>query len=154
MYVNDDDHRLVRTRGTPATEFSIKPTASVLKTCWSFKKDVKLYGTNSGKSFGINKSAKKRTQIYAKLSAKTCYMRAINAQTMPRERALAAGHGEALAGGERKVGWQQKDVKIYGTNSVKSFSVNKSGKKTNSNLPEIKRKNVLKTCKNAKTNQK
>jgi hypothetical protein len=39
---------------------------------------------------------------------------------------------------------QKKDVKIYGTNSVKSFRINKSAKKTNSNERENSRKNVLK----------
>ena len=67
-----EDPRLGEAGVIPTIEASLKVAASVLKTCWSFKKDVKLYGTNSVKSFSINKSAKKRTQIKQGLSAKTC----------------------------------------------------------------------------------
>jgi hypothetical protein len=64
--------------------------------------------------------------------------------TEAREQSIFSGNGEALASGKRKVRWQQKDVKLYGTNSVNSFTINKSAKKTNSNQGEIRQKNVLK----------
>jgi hypothetical protein len=47
-----------------------------------------------------------------------------------------------------------KDVKNIRNEPNKSFSINKSAEKTNSNYGEIKRKNVLKIRKKAKTNRK
>ena len=47
-----------------------------------------------------------------------------------------------------------KDVKIVGTNSVKSFRINKSVKKTNSKMREIMRENVLKMRKTGQNGAK
>ena len=58
MHVSGDP-QLLRAKAIPATEFSRAAASSVLKTCWSLRKDVRNIRNEPKKSFRINKSVKK-----------------------------------------------------------------------------------------------